>query len=223
MNRKWIGATVIAITIILAIIIGGPIMLGLFSPQSPPNGGNTGQTLSAYMREKQSNILAVQVLGNSTDIIYPELMDALFIPLVGGTWNVTAIFLNDTVMPPILYAEHFNATLTEVENINNAIYDGLDSTFPSSDSIGDLLFSIGFGIDVLYTDGTWIQVFTIQSPQGHVVFLNGTYTGTPNPSNPFDTNYIQRDENWLNGILLEPGTALNELITTMNEVFTNHL
>jgi hypothetical protein len=55
------------------------------------------------------------------------------------------------------------------------------------------------------------------------VFLNGTFTGTPNPINPFDWNFISRDENWLNGILLEPGSALDDLITTMNAIFVNHL
>jgi hypothetical protein len=177
------------------------------------------------MEAKASDLIAVQILGNSTDIVYPELMHALFVPNVTGAWIVSATFLNDTLGPNniTIYYEYFLTTLTEVENINNAIYSGLDATTTSSDSISDLLYPIGFGLDILYSDGTWIQLFTIQSPQQHIIFLNGTYTGTPDTVNPFDSTYIQRDENWLNGILLEPGSALDGLVATMNDVFVNHL
>ena len=222
MNRKWLG--LLAIPIALGLILVSPLLLGFFAPPPPTNGGSTGESLSTFMNGKESDILAVQIMGNSSDIVYPELMNALFIPLLGGTWNVSANFLNDTDPYNIIhYNESFVATLTEVEDINNAIYEGLENTTQSLDSISDLYYSVGFGLDILYTDNTWIQLFTIQSPTGHIMFLNGTYTGTPIPTDPFNPSIIQRDENWMNGILLEPGTALDELVTTMNTVFVNHL
>lgn len=223
MNRKWLGLLIIPI--VLGLILVSPFLLGLFAPPPPPDDGATGESLSTFMNGKESGILAIQILGNSSDIVYPELMTALFIPLGSGIWNVSATFLNDTLGPYNLtfYEETFPTTLTEVENINNAIYNGLDNTTPSLDSPSDLQFSIGFGLDILYTDGTWIQLFTIESPTGHIMFLNGTYTGTPNPTDPFNMTFIQRDESWMNGILLEPGTALDELVATMNAVFVNHL
>ncbi len=223
MNRKWLG--LLAVPIVLGILLASPFIFGFFIPSPPIDDGDLGTTLSSFMEDKASDILAVQILGNSTDIVYPELMAALFIPVSAGVWNVSATFLNDSLGPYSItfYDESFLTTLAEVENINNAIYSGLEATTPSSDSIADLLYSIGFGLDILYTDGTWIQLFSLQSPTGHIVFLNGTYTGTPSPTHPFDGTFISRDQNWLNGILLEPATALNDLILAMNTVFVNHL
>ena len=220
MNRKWLG--LLAIPVVVSLVVAAPFLFSLFAPA--PTNGSIGVQLSDYMEGKAADILAVRILGNSTDIVYPELMAALFVSNSTGEWIVSATFLNDSgAGPPIIYDEHFLTTLAEVEDINNAIYDGLELTSPSADSIGDLPYSVGFGLDILYMDGTWIQLFTLQSPTGHIIFLNGTYTGTPDTVNPFDPNYIQRDENWLNGILLEPGTALNDLVATMYAVFDNHL
>jgi hypothetical protein len=222
MNKKWLG--LLAIPIVLGILLASPFIFSFFIPSPPGDDGVSGTGLSSFMEGKASDILAVQILGNSSDIVYPELMDALFIPNLAGAWNVSATFLNDSLPGSItFYNASFLTTLAEVESINNAIYSGLNATVPSDDSLSDLSFSVGFGLDILYGDGTWIQLFTIQSPTGHIVFLNGTYTGTPNPTNPFDWNFISRDENWMNGILLEPGSALDDLIATMNTVFVTHL
>ena len=223
MNRKWLG--LVAIPIVLGIVLASPFLFSLFGPVAPLDEGSTGTSLSSFMKGKASDILAVRILGNSSDIVYPELMAALFVPNVTGAWIVSATFLNDSLGPYNItfYEEYFLTTIAEVEDINNAMYAGLNATSPSSDFISDLLYSIGFGLDILYSDNTWVQLFTIQSLTGHIIFLNGTYTGTPDSVNPFDPSFIQRDENWLNGVLLEPGTALDELVATMNEVFENHL
>ncbi|MFW9831704.1 MAG: hypothetical protein ACFFD8_08015 [Candidatus Thorarchaeota archaeon] len=223
MNRKWLALLVIPV--VLGVALAAPYLLNLLIPTSPVDDPVSGTALSSFMESKAPDILAVQILGNSTDIVYPELMAALFVPNVTGAWIVSATFLNDSLGPGNFdyYEEHFLTTLAEVVNINNAIYTGLEGTSLSEDSLSDLYYPLGFGLDILYTDGTWIQLFTLQSPTGHIVFLNGTYTGTPDTVNPFDSNYIQRDENWQNGILLEPGTALDDLVSTMNEVFVNHL
>ncbi len=223
LNRKWLGLLVIPIA--LGLLLAAPYIFSFLAPPPSGNGGDSGTSLSTYMEAKAADILAVQILGNSTDIVYPELMAALFVPNTTGAWIVSATFLNDSLGPgnPTFYEESFLTTLTEVENINDAIYTGLDATNPSDDSISDLMYSIGFGLDILYTDGTWIQLFTLQSPEGHIVFLNGTYTGTPDTVDPFNPSFISRDENWQNGILLEPGTALDDLVLTINAVFVNHL
>lgn len=222
MNRKWLG--LIVIPVVLGVLLASPYLLNLFAPAPPMDNGNIGTSLSSFMENKASDILAVQILGNSTDIVYLDLMYALFVPNITGAWIVSATFLNDTDVHNITsYEEYFLTTLTEVENINNAIYTGLNATIPSQDSITDLLFPIGFGLDILYEDGTWIQVFSIQSPKGHIMFLNGTYTGTPHSVHPFDSTFITRDQNWQNGILLEPGTALDNLVVVIHEVFDNHL
>jgi hypothetical protein len=221
MKKKWLA--LLAIPVVISVVVAAPLLFSLFAP-APTGGGMTGTQLASFMEGKASDVLAVRILGNSTDIVYPELMAALFVSNVTGAWIVSATFLNDSGPGmPTLYYEYFLTTLAEVEDINNAIYTGLEATSPSADSISDLLYSVGFGLDILYEDGTWIQLFTIQSPTGHIIFLNGTYTGTPDTVNPFDPAYIQRDENWLNGILLEPGTALDDLVATMYAVFDNHL
>ena len=157
--------------------------------------------------------------------MYPDLRDTLFIPLRTGAWNATAIFVNETLGSDdeLFYEKTFQITVSEVDNIYNAIYAGLLNTISSSDSVFDVMFFIGFGLDLLYSDGTWVQLFTIPSAKGHIMFLNGTYTGVPDPTNPFNLNFLQRDENRLNGVLLEPGTALDELVTVMNQVFMSHL
>jgi hypothetical protein len=223
MNKKWLG--LLAIPIVLGLLLASPFIFSLFTPAPPVDDGMSGTSLSSFMESKAANILAVQILGNSTDIVYPELMAALFVPNSTGAWIVSATFLNDSLGPGNItfYEEHFLTTISEVISINTAIYAGLNATTLSSDSIADLMYSVGFGLDILYTDGTWIQLFTLQSPSGHIVFLNGTYTGTPDTVDPFNPSFITRDENWLNGILLEPGSALDDLVATMNGVFVNHL
>jgi hypothetical protein len=118
----------------------------------------------------------------------------------------------------------FQIGVSEVESINDAVYSSLTGAVASTDALDDLGWpSVGFGIDVLYGDGTWVQLFTLKSVTGHFMFLNGTYTGTPDPVDPFDTSSIDRDENWQNGVLLEPSSALDGLVSAMNGVFVNHL
>jgi hypothetical protein len=221
MYRKWIAFGILTPVVVASLLIASPLLLSVFAPRSQP--GPTGVSLSSYMEDKQSDILAMTILGNSSDIVYPDLMEALFLALETGAWNMTGRFLNDTDPGNVtLWNAAFEASPAEVDSINNAIYTGLASSTQSLDSLLDLQYaSIGFGIDVLYKDGTWIQLFTLQDAKGHIVFVNGTYTGTPNPTNPF--NGIYRDLNWLTGYLFEPATALSGLITAIHDVFETHL
>jgi hypothetical protein len=221
MYRKWIALGILVPVVVTSLLIASPLLLSVFAPRSKP--GPTGVSLSSYMEGKQSDILAMAILGNSSDIVYPDLMEALFVALGTGAWNMTASFVNDTDVQHITFWETaFEASIVEVGSINDAIYTGLASTTQSSDSLLSLQSApIGFGIDVLYKDGTWIQLFTLQDAKGHIVFVNGTYTGIPDPTNPF--NGIVRDLNWLSGYLFEPVTALDGLVTAIHAVFENHL
>lgn len=51
--------------------------------------------------------------------MYPDLRDALFIPLTTGAWNATAIFVIETLDSDdeLFYEEVFQITVSEVEDI----------------------------------------------------------------------------------------------------------
>jgi hypothetical protein len=221
MYRKWIALGVLVPVVVASLLVASPLLLSVFAPRG--RQGPTGVSLSSYMEAKQSDILAMSILGNSSDIVYPDLMEAIFLALETGAWNMTARFVNETDPDNVtIWDGTFQASLAEVDSINDAIYTGLAGAIQSPDSLFSLQYaSIGFGIDVLYKDGTWIQLFTLQDAKGHIIFVNGTYTGTPNPGNPF--NGISRDVNLLNGYLLEPAIALNGLVTAIHDVFVTHL
>ena len=222
-RRRFVfGLAVVVISVIGGAIFIGPLLSGLIGT----SGGVDPAVLSGYMEGKESDIVGVMILGNSSDIVYPELAIAVFVPLLSGEWNVSAYFLNDSLGPynMTFYDVVFQIGVSEVESINDAIYAGLESTDVSTDTLDDLGWpSVGFGVDVLYSDGTWVQLFTVQSAKGHVMFMNGTYTGTLDPSDPFDPANIDRDENWQNGVFLEPASSLDGLVSAMNAVFVDHL
>ena len=224
MNTKHIAAAIIVCGILSAVII--TYMLVNDPSANNENGGRFGVSLADYMGNKSSDILAMAIVGNSSDIVYPELMDAVFIPQEAGTWLVKATLLDDSKGPYnlFLYEEEFYASVSEVEAINQALYGGLENTTESQVSIYNVtdLGIMGFGLDILYKDGTWIQLLTIQSGIGYMILLEGTYQSIPDTTNPFSYE-LGRDTNLLNGAVLEPGSALDNLILQMNQVFTDHL
>ncbi len=224
MNTKHIVAAIIACGILSAVII--TYILVNDPSASNESDGRFGVLLSDYMVDKSSNILAMAILGNSSDIVYPELMHAVFIPQEAGTWLVRTTLLDDSEGPYNLsiYEEEFYASVSEVEAINHALYGGLENTTESQVSIYTVtdLGIMGFGLDILYNDGTWIQLLTIQSGVGYMILLEGTYQNIPDTTNPFGYD-LGRDTNLLNGAVLEPGSALDSLILQMNQVFTDHL
>ncbi len=223
-NTKHIAAAIIACGILSAVVF--TYMLVNNPSANNENSGRFGTSLADYMVNKSSDILAMAILGNSSDIVYPELMDAVFISQETGTWLVRITLLDDSEGPYnlSLYEEEFYASVSEVEAINQALYGGLENTTESQVSIYDVtgLGIMGFGLDILYNDGTWIQLLTIQSGVGYMILLEGTYQNTPDTTNPFGYG-LGRDTNLLNGAVLEPGSALDNLILQMNQVFTDHL
>ncbi len=224
MNTKHIAAAIIACGVLSAITFA--YMLVHNPSANSENDGRFGGLLADYMVNKSSDILAMTILGNSSDIVYPELMDAVFIPQEAGTWLVEVTLLDDSKGPYnlSLYEEAFYASVSEVDTINQALYGGLENTIESQVSIYDVtdLGIMGFGLDILYNDGTWIQLLTIQSGVGYMILLEGTYQNIPDATNPFGYA-LGRDTNLLNGAVLEPGSALDNLILQMNHVFTVHL
>ncbi len=194
MVNKGTQATVLVVVVVSAAFVGlvytGRIHL-------PGLGG-------------ESQIASIQICGNSSDILYPELMDATFSPDSTDGWLVTASFLDDSLGPYNLtvYDRTFTANTTEVENINKALHDGLGLTYTSDDSIVDITANMAFYILITYNDGTWVYLLKLLSEKGHIILLSGT--GTPNL-------------NLLDGDLLEPGTALDGMVSAINETFVNHL
>jgi hypothetical protein len=158
------------------------------------------------------NIASLYILGNSTDILYPELMDASII-YQNGNWMISANFVDDSEgwENPEIYDREFSVTQEEIENISLRLREGLNSTHPSEISSSVLLESnphIGFDIEITYTDGSWIYVTAFQSDQGHIISNSGTGT---------------IDKNLLSGTVLEPISALDSLVAAIHAVFFNHL
>ena len=158
------------------------------------------------------DITSLRICGNSTDILYPELMEA-FLVFQEGNWMVYATFVDDSEgwENPEIYDIEFSVTPEEIEIISLSLLEGLNGTYPSEISPSVLLEPsphIGFDIEITYTDGSWIYVVTFQTDQGHIISNNGT--GTPNTS-------------LLSGTVLEPISALDSLVTAIYTVFSNHL
>ncbi|MGY5881768.1 MAG: hypothetical protein RTV31_16075 [Candidatus Thorarchaeota archaeon] len=158
------------------------------------------------------DIASLRICGNSTDILFPELMEASII-FQEGNWTVSANFVDDSESRenPEIYDIEFSVTPEEIETINLKLHEGLNGTYPSEISPSLLLEPsphIGFEIEIIYTDGSWIYVTTFQTDQGHIISNNGTGT---------------LDTNLLSGTVLEPISALDSLVTAIHTVFSNHL
>jgi hypothetical protein len=158
------------------------------------------------------DIASLRILGNSTDILYPELMEA-FLVIQEGNWMISASFVDNSEgwENPEIYDREFSVTPEEIEMINMKLHEGLNGTYPSEISHSVLLESnshIGFDIEVTYTDGSWIYVVTFQTEQGHIISNSGT--GTP-------------DTSLLKGTVLEPISALDSFVASIHTVFSNHL
>jgi hypothetical protein len=158
------------------------------------------------------NIASIMICGNSTDILYPELMEA-FLVVNGSSWIISASFVDDSEgwENPELYEKEFSVTPEEIENISLSLHEGLNATYPSEISPSVLLESsphIGFDIEITYTDGSWVYATTFQTGEGYIISNSGS--GSP-------------DKNLLSGIVLEPVSALDSLVVVIYTLFSNHL
>lgn len=210
MERRSAIALVLIIT-----IIGGLVVLRVFWWGGGGIGGGriqlAGLVLSGHLEDKEAQITSMRICGNSTDIVYPELMEADFVPLVSGEWQVTAGFVDDSSGYDEIetYERSFTANASEVLRVNTALYDGLSTTYASNDTIHEIMYtSMGFSLDIMYNDGSWISLLTMQDPKGHIILLSGI-----GPVN----------QNLLDGYILEPGSALESLVDEIHSVFQYHL
>jgi len=192
-----------AIILAMLVVVGVSATAFLYILNSSDNQMNTPNT---------SGIESLRILGNSSDIIYPELMEAFFYQEI-NEWLVSTSFVDDSEgwENPELYERVFSVSAENVTAINDALNDALNQTHASEDqvlSILDLNPHVGFAIEILYTDGSWIYLCTFQTEKGHIIKKSGT--GTP-------------DTNLLDGELLEPVETLEGLVMVIQAVFSSNM
>jgi hypothetical protein len=192
------------------VVVATIIILGVFTAAflSLNNSNDLTDT------ENSSGIAALTISANSTDLLYPELAEASFLFLGNDTWQVSANFMNDSVdwyENLMIYDRNFIITSEELKSIDNALYEGLNQTYPSNTSALALLEQsphMWYQIEITYTNGSWIFITAFQTELGHII----TNRGTGN----IDTNLIV-------GAVLEPLSGLDCLVTAIYTIFSNHL
>lgn len=157
------------------------------------------------------DISSLSICGNSTDILYPELMRADFV-LVGQEWSVNARFLNDSLssMNPEIYQCNFTISREDLRTLLAPLLQGIESANTSAIDVRTVLESspsIAWQIDISFTDGSWIHL-TVWLTVPYIFLLNGT--DTPN-------------HNLLDALVLQPVSVLDPLVLAINEIFANHL
>ncbi len=192
-----------AIILAMLVVVGVSATAFLYILNSSENQTNTPNT---------SGIETLRIFGNSSDIIYPELMEAFFHQEL-YEWLVSASFLDDSEgwENPELYERVFGVSDENVTAIDDALSDALSQTHASEDqvlSILDLNPHVGFGIEIIYTDGSWIYLCTFQTEKGHIIKKSGSGT---------------LDTNLLDGTLLEPVAALEGLVNIIQAVFSSNM
>ncbi|MHA2021400.1 MAG: hypothetical protein ACW96N_06775 [Candidatus Thorarchaeota archaeon] len=210
MESKGTAALILIVTLV-GLFVAYPFLIGL---------GNRGSSSDA-------GIVYISVLGNSTDIVYPELGQANFMPANLGGWTIEVEMVDDSegYENVNVSSRTFTASNEAINQIHNSVYQGLNISLLSERTTYDLLnsnASIGFLVDIIYDDNTWIHVYTFQ---GHTEFLllNGTYTGTFDYQAEFPSWSISRDTNMLNGICLESVSVLDPFVNTIRSFFTDYL
>ena len=192
-----------AIILAMLVVVGVSATAFLYILNSSENQTNTPNT---------SGIESLRILGNSSDLIYPELMEAYFYQEI-NEWLVSASFLDDSEgwENPELYERTFSVSDENVTAIDDVLKDSLSQTHASEDqvlSILDLNPHVGFGIEIIYTDGSWIYLCTFQTEKGHIIKKIGSGT---------------LDTNLLDGTLLEPVAALEGLVTIIRAVISSNM
>lgn len=197
MDSQSTKISVVATVIVLAVASTAFVLVNVLNPGESPS---------------DSGITSIMILGNSSDILYPELMDASF-EMQSNSWIVTANFLDDSGgwESPETYDRTFSVTNEEVISISNALWESVNSTSESeeqTDVVLEMWASIGFQIEITYGDGSWVCIWTLQTERGHILFNQGT--GTPNP-------------NMVDATVLEPIDALDGLVGAVYTVFEEHV
>jgi hypothetical protein len=204
-------AVLILIVTVAGVFLAYPLLIGL------ENGGSTNDT----------GIVFISVIGNSTDIVYPELGEAQFMPAGVGGWEIVVEMVDDSqgFESVRVYSSAFNAGNEGINQIRSALFLALNGSLVSERTAYDLLnanASIGFLVDMIFDDNTWIHVYTFQG-QTEFLLLNGSYTGTFDPQAEYPIWSITRDTNMLDGICLESVFLLDSFVDTLDAFFSKYL
>ncbi|MHA2384657.1 MAG: hypothetical protein ACXAEE_00450 [Candidatus Thorarchaeota archaeon] len=210
MESKGSAALILIVTI-AGLFVAYPFLIGL---------GNTGSTGG-------TGIVYINVIGNTTDIIYPEMGEAHFIPANLGSWSIDVEMVDDSegFENVNVYSRAFTASNEDINQIHSALFQALNDSIVSETTAYDLLntnASIGFIVDMIFDDNTWIHVYTFQG-QTEFLLLNGSYSGTFDNQAEFPTWTISRDTNMLDGICLESVSVLDSFVESIHTFFTNYL
>ncbi|MFW9913919.1 MAG: hypothetical protein ACFFEU_15675 [Candidatus Thorarchaeota archaeon] len=213
MESKGTAVMILVVTV-AGLFLAYPLLVGL------GNGGDGNST-------NDTGILFISVIGNSTDIVYPELGEAQFMPVGLGGWEIDVEIVDDSqgFESVSVYSSTFNAGNEEINQIRSALFLALNGSLVSERTAYDLLnanASIGFLVDMIFDDNTWIHVYTFQG-QTEFLLLNGSYTGTFDPQAEYPIWSITRDTNMLNGICLESVFVLDTFADTLYAFFSKYL
>lgn len=189
------GMAVVATLLIVGISATGLIL----ALNSGGNGSPTGST---------SQIASLLICGNTTDILYPELMDAEFIPL-GSAWFVDMSFVNDSDDPmnPDCFQQNGTISNGDLLALLEPLYTGIQSANTSETSAMAVLEDsphIAWTFDLTFTNGTWVYL-TVLLTEPFILYLSGA--GTPN-------------HNLLDAVVLEPPSVFDTLASAINTLIT---
>jgi hypothetical protein len=167
------------------------------------------------------------VIGNSTDIIYPELGEARFKRSGLDEWTIDAEMVDDSegFENVSVYSRTFTASNEEINQIHDGLFLALGNSSVSERTTNDLLntsASIVFIVDMIFNDNTWIQVYTFQE-QTEFLVLEGAYSGTFDPQAEFPVWSISRNTNMLDGVCQESMSNLGSFVNTIHAFFEDHL
>ncbi len=198
MDTQGTKVTVIATIVVIAVASSAIVLINL------PNQENSVNT---------SGINSIYIIGNTTDIIYPELMEATFTYQSSEGWEVTANFLDNSEGwdYPEIYDRTFSVTNEEVKSIDDALSASLNLTSETEGDLNEVLVEgvhIGYHIVITYNDGAWIAIWTLLTETGHLLYNSGV--GSPNLGMNDAT-------------FLEPISAMDNFVAAINTVFSDNL
>ena len=208
---------------ISAILIGGTIFYAEYhilqqvndSSQQPSNVPQISRSkiLATEVLDNVPEIVHLNVLGNATGNIYPNLLDAEFDRIGNSTnysWNVSSEILTQDLQ---VQTVSFLLNQSEVDTIGQAFYDSISSTVlmgkygqgTNDSELGNLQW----GMVMFLENHTLIGIYIYEDV---VLFATGTwssgYTDSP--------NLIGAD-------MLTPPSSFDTLLVVLSELFHNHL
>ena len=220
---KWfiIGAT---LALLLSSIVLGPIIFDMFGDDPkdivPDDNDDPSNDFTIRLAESVQasfpEILKVGFLGNGTSAINDRLITA-YATRSGEadevfTWDVTSQVIVDPrpIDPNDITVEEMNFTFTndEVMQVAQSTYDAIALT--NQTDRPNNFPSIYFGLEFYYENHTAIQLLLI--PGQFMIVGKGTWT-------TLDYTSVNLAES----IVLEPASAFDEIMGTLQTLFAPHL